>query len=655
MRIDQIAARAALLEERIASGQTHQEEFLEEHEWSPARWLSDWSAGVRPPDVRLWQEATDLVTSITCGEDEASFVRAEEMLQQAERAEARARTTWERYRNATIRGGEMLSELEQECEHAGVVATATGLGIAVAVPAAIIAGGFLAAAGLGTAAVVGGSAFVGALVGGAVGGTSGAAGSTIVESARSFKTGAGYEFDDAALNRAAADSALYGAIGGVTAGGAAMTEATVGLKTLVVQLWEGASGQVVAMAQRAVANVTSSAFRWKLARASILGVGARSYYDIADMTVFDHEKTHEEMFENYAKIIGYGGLGSMLFTGPIAYHYVALDMVSDTSRRYLVDVRENYGDKKGYVVAGGALAAENGAAMLLLRRALGTWKPAVITTLGLDAVSILIETRYQFRAGRDWETIDPGRYIGSCVWGHTAVILPKEILTRAVSAVGISSVAARTTQLSAEYLFVVPSMANAQAKMNNQNGPNVLAGELTRHAAFMGPARLAQAIFGPEKIHTFILDEAIGIITIDMLAEWFNPYEGIPIWSEDLLARIRTLEATNPDEMTTYFSVELGERSLEYDGEYVPSPENLALAQAMLQEEGRETERRLFHQYYLTTLDQKGDAHTVQEAMIFQQFANDGGAPVTIARAPSDDLAPSISAGASLLVGGHIP
>lgn len=386
-------------------------------------------------------------------------------------------------------------------------------------------------------------------------------------------------------------------------------------QTFLSQAWSGFSGKVAALSQSAWTSLSSPQYWTRFAKIGSISAALRAGYDWVD------EKEVGEIRHNALLAFVGGGLcGGLIpkiplspspfvqrFISPalgraIPFNYVGLDLLGDFSKNYLVDIRNKLGSAKGLAMTGTLLTAENGLATLAFLPFLGSWTKAAKTALTVTTISIGMETYLQHSSGKEWNEIDPGRFVGMSAWGHSIVVLPEAILGGAVKAMGLTQAVARTTELGMKYVvFVNPSVNNFAARINNQNWENVQIGNTARHATVMWLARFIQSTLGPSHPVAMLADEGIGAAAIGLVNEVWPFYEGVPeVWSQGFLQRVRALKTkTGREDLTDYLSHEMGSWSFK-EGKYLPSPLNLEEAKKLVAKRGDQTVADLFEGYLLS-------------------------------------------------------
>lgn len=409
-----------------------------------------------------------------------------------------------------------------------------------------------------------------------------------------------------------------------------------GAQAFFRQAWRGVATKVAELSKSAWNAIASKAYWLRFAKIGGTSAAIRGTYDLATGTEL------KAMQRNAAlAFLGGGVCGGLIPRIPLSaspfvnqwvspvlrraipYNYVGLDILGDSSKNYLVDIREKHGDRKGIAMAGALLAAENGMATLAFLPFVGTWGKAAKTALTATAISVGMETYLQHNSGKELRDVDPGRFVGMSAWGHSIVVLPEAILGGAAKAVGLAQAFGRATELGVKYIvFVNPSVNNFSAQINNQNWENVQMGNTARHASAMWFARLVQSTIGPSHPLAMLVDEGMGTATIAFFNEVWPFYEGVPeIWSQGFFNRVRASETkAEYESLTQYLSEEMGALSLT-ERTYLPSPINLEQAKRMMTNTPDPMIRDRFAQY-LRHLDGKGETRTPQEQKIFEHFSN---------------------------------
>lgn len=330
----------------------------------------------------------------------------------------------------------------------------------------------------------------------------------------------------------------------VTSGAAAalwaeMAAAAAAFKAALPQMLPAASSKLGTMASAARDALTSPVYWQRFAKLGSISAAIRGGYDLFDAEVLGNQKDAATVSQNVAQAFIGGGLCGGIFSGLLSYNYVGLDVLGDFSAKYLVDVRKQHGDMEGAAMAGGFLLGENVLAAASFVPYLGSVGKAAKTALIATAISIGLETYLQRSNGREWEDLDPGRFVGMSAWGHSVVLLPEAILSGAqAAAVGFAGAVEKATELGVKYVaFVNPSASNFQARVSEQNWVNVQIGNTLRHSTMMMLSRLIQALLRPAHPAAMIADETIGAASIAMVDAIWPFYEDIPGFESKPMAK----------------------------------------------------------------------------------------------------------------------
>lgn len=431
----------------------------------------------------------------------------------------------------------------------------------------------------------------------------------------------GYDGTQAFIDEQLSDVAIGGAIGMASVG--LGIGAKVGLKLLRAAAPKAlpAASKLFSSAGRGFARGFVRTFNRPVRWQRSLGIGAASgsARTVYDLTVAE-ENDAKTIAKNAAKAFAGGSFTGLAFSGAFAYHYVFLDVFGDFSKDHLTNIKKKYGDEDGTVLAYGLLAAENAAAIAIFAKMM-TPREAAYRALFGTGVSIGLETYFQMRSGRELADIDPGRFVGSCIWGHSIVVLPEKILASAAEAAGAVQLFERTTELGLKYLlYVNPSVNNFVAKINDQDWENVMMRDTTRHLSVMWPARFAQALWRPASVLAIAADEGTAFLFIPPFNEFVPAYEGKPdMWYGGFKERLEKLDGESEQgsltcdqsytAITKYLSHEMG--SLTLSG-YRPSPTNLAIAKELIAGEEDEAIQEKYAQY-MTYLAEMGEARSMQD------------------------------------------
>lgn len=540
----QIAKSAALLARRLETEEKNQDEFLRETDSFLIRQIRH-----TQPNTAGWKESKRYIAQIRARENQNDLDGAYRSLRKAELSERQVRWGWERYLETTGGQAQLADNLRRDLAHEVIVSASVPLAVGAAVAVAPVVVGAAVAAGASAAVAGGAGLLAGMAVGGIAGDVTSLAGASLVEQFRKIEVEGDYEVDGPFIEQAGRGGAVAGAVAGVPVGafataGMLTQEAVVvagqsgfetvvhGAKVLFVGAKEGIPLGTRTLLKSAKTAAMSQKFWIKTAGIGTGSAAARVGYDLFD------EKDSLTIAKNAGKAFGGGALCGAPFQGVMAANYIVMDLFSDFSRRYLIDVRQKFGDEKGLAIAGGLEVAENGLAIAAYAPIYGSYAKATKVALSVTAFSMLMEANFQHRAGKEIKDMDPGRFVGMSVWGHAVVVLPKVILEGAIHAVDMATAFARTTQLTPVYVaFVNPSVSNLQAQINGQNWDNVMIGNTVRHSTVMVASRFIQSTVGMESPIAWFADDAIGLASIVWTDQQWPVYEGVPgMWKEGLSA-----------------------------------------------------------------------------------------------------------------------
>jgi len=629
-----LQSEVAHLSDRVAHQKGEQSEFETENGGlfggkSFVRWTSDFGGGVTAPETTLWQKSETALAKLEASRKSGQWTEAYAALQETRRHERQAGLTWRRYIDGTLAGAETADSLRHELQGDVAMAGAAGAAVAVAIPVATVMAGAAVAAGASTAVTTAVAVGTGLLAGTVTGGAAGGTNALIAEGFNAVSTESPYDVDAPFVTRSVLGGAVWGGLVGGSAG--VLTSRLVVTGALDVasqypvasQLTRGFATKAVEMGRAAVTALRSPRFWGKFLKVGGVSGTARLAYDTAEVQITGQSKDFTTVAKNAGFAFVGGGFCGSIYSGMLAYNYIGLDLLGDFSHHYLTDVREKYGNAKGLALSGGLLAVEGGLATWSFVPYLGSWQKALKVVLFADVVSIGLESWIQHSGGRDWQDIDTGRLVGMSAWGHSVVLLPEAIRAGAVQAVGLAAKAAQTAELGVKYLlFVNPSVNNFSARVNHQNWNNVQVGNTLRHGTLMWASRVVQTMMGPSHPASILVDEGLGLVTIDMVNRLFPYYEGIQeIWRKGLLKKIQESGKGEAfDSLTHYLSREMGSVSLVDGGVYMPSNENLEKAAELLAQDPEAEASLVLFLQYIDYLKKKGEKRTPQEERIYQHF-----------------------------------